>query len=145
MNSPTHSVPFDALVGNHEFDGGPDPLASFLANLSAPCISTNVFTTHPTLREHIQPYLILPEHELAIVALTTVDTPDISQPGEETHFGDVRGVQATVDGLLEGSLGGLGEDGKPKVKRVIALTHIGSSLPLFAQETPYTYRLSDPS
>lgn len=59
---------------------------------------------------------------MAVVALTTVDTPDISQPGEGTDFGRVDDVQIVVDGLLAGNLGG--ERGK-KVKRVIALTHIG--------------------
>lgn len=59
---------------------------------------------------------------MAVVALTTVDTPDISKPGKGTEFGRVEDVQVVVDGLLEGRLGG--QKGK-KVKRVIALTHIG--------------------
>jgi len=59
---------------------------------------------------------------MAVVALTTVDTPDISKPGKGTEFGRVEDVQVVVDGLLEGRLGG--EQGK-KVKRVVALTHIG--------------------
>jgi 2',3'-cyclic-nucleotide 2'-phosphodiesterase (5'-nucleotidase family) len=56
------------------------------------------------------------------VALTTVDTPDISKPEKTTVFGRVDDVQTTVDALLAGKLGG--EQGK-KVKRVIAMTHIG--------------------
>jgi len=59
---------------------------------------------------------------MAVVALTTVDTPDISKPGKGTEFGRVEAVQVVVDGLLRGELGG--EKGK-KVKRVVALTHIG--------------------
>jgi hypothetical protein len=71
------------------------------------------------------PFLVLPEHSLGIVALTTVDTPDISRPSNLTHFDPVITVQETVDKLLDGRLGGRDADGAPFVKRVIALTHIG--------------------
>lgn len=62
---------------------------------------------------------VFEEHELAVVALTTVDTPDISKPGKTTVFGSPSTLQRTVDLLLDGTLG------NGKVKRVIALTHIG--------------------
>lgn len=117
---------YDAFApGNHEFDLGPDDLAEFLGNLSCPAVSTNIKTTHPALAAQLQPFLVFEEHDLALVALTTVDTPFISKPGPLTHFEDVLRVQDTVDGLLDGRLGGRRADGSPAVKRVIALTHIG--------------------
>lgn len=112
---------------NHEFDGGPKPLTAFLESLNFPTVSTNVHTTLPRFAKQLHPFWIFEEHELAVVALTTVDTPDISKPGPNVTFGKVQEVQAVVDGLLEGRLGGKQAG---KVKRVIALTHIGQSLTL---------------
>lgn len=117
---------FDAFtIGNHEFDRSDGVLAEFLGSLNAPAVSTNIKTTHHALAAQLVPFLVLPEHSLGIVALTTVDTPDISQPSNLTHFEPVINVQGTVDKLLDGRLGGKDASGTPLVKRVIALTHIG--------------------
>lgn len=56
---------------------------------------------------------------MAVVGLTTYEA---LRPGGETGVGRYEDVQGVVDGLLAGRLGG--ERGK-KVKRVVALTHIG--------------------
>ncbi|CED84792.1 5' nucleotidase [Phaffia rhodozyma] len=103
-------------LGNHEFDTGNDTLlGEYLSNLTFPTISTNIKTENTLLRSQLKPYHLFPKHELAVVALTTVDTPDISKPGKGTTFGKVLEVQKTVDQLLK----------KGGVKRVVALTHIG--------------------
>ena len=117
---------FDAFtIGNHEFDRSDGVLADFLESLDAPAVSTNIKTAHPALAAQLVPFLVMPEHSLGIVALTTVDTPDISQPSNLTHFAPLITVQETVDKLLDGRLGGRDAAGAPLVKRVIALTHIG--------------------
>lgn len=109
-------------LGNHEFDGGDDFLARFLQNLTMPTISTNVKTNNTALAARLQPYLIVPEHNLAIVAVTTNTTRGISSPGPGTTFEPyVSSLQPTVDGLLQSRLG----PGNGLVKRVVALTHIG--------------------
>lgn len=61
----------------------------------------------------------MPKHNLSIVAITSVDTPDIAQPGEGTTFEPYTNIQSVVDGLLDGSIG------NGTTTRVIALTHIG--------------------
>ncbi|KAK9896117.1 5'-nucleotidase [Cystobasidium minutum MCA 4210] len=108
-------------IGNHEFDGGDDMLANFLNNLTVPAVSTNIFTDNALLRAQLHPYLYYPEHEMALVALTTVDVPGISSPGNGTTFAPYTSVQSTVDQLLQSRLG----MGRGACKRVIALTHIG--------------------
>jgi hypothetical protein len=113
---------------NHEFDANDTALATFLSNLTFPTVATNVRSTYQPLSEQLMPYVLFPQHELAIVGLTTTDVPNISQPGNGTTFEPlVESVQPVVDGLLDGSIGG----GNGTVKRVVALTHIGglSSFP----------------
>ena len=97
-------------------------LADFIGDINFPTVSTNVKTQHPKLKSLLHPYHIFDEHDMAVVALTTVDTPDISKPEKTTAFGRVEDVQATVDALLDGTAHG--RDGK-KVARVVAVTHIG--------------------
>lgn len=109
-------------IGNHEFDGGDDMLANFLGNLTVPAVSTNIYTDNALLRAQLHPYLYYPEHEMALVALTTMDTPGISSPGNGTTFAPYTSVQSTVDQLLQSRLG----MGRGACKRVIALTHIGA-------------------
>lgn len=97
-------------------------LAAFLANLTFPTVSTNVKSDNEALASQLHPYLIFPEHETAIVALTTNTTPDISSSSNGTTFGAYLEVQQTVDALLNGTAEGASND---TVKRVVALTHIG--------------------
>lgn len=97
-------------------------LAAFLANLTFPAVSTNIKSDNEALASQLNPYLIFPEHETAIVALTTNTTPDISSPGNGTTFGAYLDVQMTVDALLNGTAEG---STNGTVKRVVALTHIG--------------------
>lgn len=97
-------------------------LAAFLANLTFPTVSSNVKSDNQALQSQLNPYLLFPEHEMALVALTTNTTPGISSPGNGTVFGDYLAIQKTTDDLLASRLG----TGNGKIKRVVALTHIGS-------------------
>lgn len=100
-------------------------LAEFIESINFPTVSTNVKTQHPLLKSLLHPYHIFEKHDLAVVALTTVDTPDISKPDKTTLFGRVDNVQTTVDALLAGTADGRNGN---KVSRVVAVTHIGAFL-----------------
>ncbi|KAL7416609.1 Metallo-dependent phosphatase-like protein [Mrakia frigida] len=107
-------------LGNHEFDGGDAPLAAFLSNLTFPTVSTNVVSTYKPLAEQLWPYLLFPEHDLALVAVTTTTVPGISSPGNGTQFLNyTTSLQPVVDKLLKSRKAGA------IVKRVVLLTHIG--------------------
>ena len=74
---------FDAMtLGNHEFDGGLEPLTKFITSLNFPTICANIQSTHVEFQSLLIPYKVFPNHGLAIVAVTTADIPGISNPGE---------------------------------------------------------------
>ncbi|KXT13452.1 hypothetical protein AC579_4247 [Pseudocercospora musae] len=108
---------FDGMtLGNHEFDGGDDMLGDFLENLTFPIISANIQSGHPVLNRTIKPYHIYEDFQLAVIGVTTESTPDISSPGENTTFSDVRtAVQNTIDLIRDTT----------NITRIAALTHIG--------------------
>lgn len=108
---------FDGMtLGNHEFDGGDEMLGEFLDNLTFPIISANIVSDNPILNRTIKPYHIYPEFELAVIGVTTDQTPGISSPGEGTTFSDVvEAVQNTVDEIRSTT----------NITRIAALTHIG--------------------
>lgn len=102
---------------------GDDFLADFLDNITMPTVASNVFTDNERLAEHLEPFLIFPQHEIGVVSLTTNTTPGIASPGNGTTFGDYLDIQDTVNMLLEADEGA----DNSTVKRVVALTHIGMS------------------
>ena len=108
---------FDGMtLGNHEFDAGDDVLGEFIENLTFPVISANIYSDHPVLNRTIQPYHIYEDCELAVIGVTTQDTPGISSPGDGTVFTDVvEAVQNTVNLIRDTT----------NVTRIAALTHIG--------------------
>lgn len=68
------------------------------------------------LNRTIVPYHIYPESQLAVIGVTTTDTPNIASPGEGTIFNDVvESVQNTINTIRETT----------NITRIAALTHIG--------------------
>ncbi|KAF2675802.1 5'-nucleotidase [Lentithecium fluviatile CBS 122367] len=109
---------FDAMtLGNHEFDGGDDKLGDFLLNLTnIPIVSANIKSTNPKLNKTIKPYHIFPDKGLALIGVTTEDTPGISKPGNGTTFSNaVEAVQNAIDEIKS----------KTNITRIAAITHIG--------------------
>ena len=108
---------FDGMtLGNHEFDGGDDKLGAFLQNLTFPIISANIVSDHPVLNKTIKPFHIYEQFGLAVIGVTTPDTPSISSPGKGTLFTDVTiAVQNTID-LIKSTT---------NITRIAAITHIG--------------------
>lgn len=112
-----NELDFDAMtLGNHEFDGGDEELAAFLQNLTFPIVSANIQSNNTVLNETIQPYTIFDEYSLAIIGLTTEETPSISSPGDGTTFSNAtEAVQRTIDHIYDTT----------NITRIAALTHIG--------------------
>lgn len=84
----------DAMcTGNHEFDKGPAVLTKFIdeAVKYFPVLSANISTEkEPLLAGKIKPYTIktVGSREVGIIGLTTVETPEVSGPGENLVFHD---------------------------------------------------------
>ncbi|KAG8942131.1 hypothetical protein FRC03_003619 [Tulasnella sp. 419] len=112
-----NDIKFDAMtIGNHEFDAGEDTLVHFLQNLTFPVVCANINTTNTEFQKLLVPYHIFPQHNLALVAVTTPDIPGISSPSEGTKFLDpVAQVQQTVDYVRS----------TQNVTRIVVMTHIG--------------------
>lgn len=115
---------YDAMaVGNHEFDNGPETLASFISGADFPVISANIdASADPDLQGMIDPYVIVERggHQIGIIGLTTPDTSNISSPGPNITFtAPIATLQATVDTLT--AMG---------VDKIIALTHMGYDVDL---------------
>lgn len=119
---------FDAMtLGNHEFDGGDEPLGDFLKNLTFPIISANIVSDNEKLNSTIKPYHIFEEYQLAVIGVTTETTSGISNPGDGTKFTDaIAAVQASIDEIRSTT----------NITRIAAITHIGYEVDKrLAQET----------
>ncbi|CAH1788031.1 unnamed protein product [Owenia fusiformis] len=113
---------YDAMVlGNHEFDNGPSPIANFLNLVNFPVISSNVnVTKDDQLRGRIPPSVEFEfgGDKVAIVGYTTIDTPSISKPGPTITFEDAyESIQKEVDAVK-----GRG------VNKIIVLSHGGADV-----------------
>ncbi|KAF2732534.1 5`-nucleotidase protein-like protein [Polyplosphaeria fusca] len=108
---------FSAMtLGNHEFDRGDEELGNFLENLTFPIVSANIHSEDEKLNKTIKPYWIDWEQEVAVIGVTTEDTPGISKPGNSTTFSDaVEAVQNAVDEIRSTT----------NITRIAAITHIG--------------------
>ncbi|KHN97263.1 5'-nucleotidase precursor [Metarhizium album ARSEF 1941] len=107
----------DAItLGNHEWDGGDDNLGNFLGNLTFPVVSCNVQSTVKSLNETIKNYHIFEKYDVAVIGATTETTPNIANVGKGTTFLDpIPEVQRAIYEIRNTT----------KVKRIIALTHLG--------------------
>ena len=84
-------------LGNHEFDNGVGEgagLAGFIANISGafPVLSCNLdISGEPGLEGLVQPYALidlpLANVTVGVVGLTSIDTPDTSNPGAPRRAG----------------------------------------------------------
>lgn len=103
-------------LGNHEWDGGDENLGKFLKNLTFPIVSCNVKSTVKDLNETIKNYHIFEKHDLAVIGATTETTPNIANVGKGTTFLDpIPEIQKAIYEIRNTT----------KVKRIVALTHLG--------------------
>lgn len=78
------------VIGNHEFDFGPEVLATFIGNLTAPVMSCNLDVSRsPVLAGKVQRYVIktlASGLKVGLVGFTPVDTAELSSPGKDVSF-----------------------------------------------------------
>ncbi|MBL4598116.1 MAG: 5'-nucleotidase C-terminal domain-containing protein [Rhizobiaceae bacterium] len=112
---------FDAMVvGNHEFDDGPEGLAKFIDNTNFPTIGGNINADfEPVLKGKIKPYVIVEQggQKIGIVGVTTTDTPEISSSGKNVSFTNIITYLQAIIPEMEAK----------GANKIIVLTHVGFS------------------
>ncbi len=105
-------------VGNHEFDDGPEELATFLQAVEFPVISGNTnVENEPLLAGKLEGTHVLDigGEKIGIVSALAEDTDETSSPGENVQFDDtITSLRTQVDALTASG-----------VNKIIALTHVG--------------------
>lgn len=115
-------IKVDAMaLGNHEFDKGPAPLATFLQRASFPGLAANLdVSAEPSLRSLVKPSTIIRvgSERVGVVGAITEDLPDIASPGPNVKLIPlVASIQKEVDGLT-----------RQGVNKIILLSHCGFSV-----------------
>lgn len=123
-----NAINYDAIaLGNHDFDFGPDLLADFIGDVTAPYVSANLdFSGNAALQSRFLANEIVKSTtvtsngvEFGIVGATTENLSFISSPGDVSVLDVVSNVQAEIDALesagveniiLISHLQGIGED-----------------------------------
>jgi len=110
---------FDAMaVGNHEFDDGPEALASFVNKVDFPLLFANTdLTKEPLLAGKIPPFVIkeVGGETVGIIGVLAEDTDETSSPGPNVPF-------ILAEEVLPSLIETLTDDG---VDKVILLSHAG--------------------
>ena len=92
-------------VGNHEFDDGPETLRVFMDSVDFPVLMANAnVDMEPELKDQLQKSTTLYKNnrKIGLIGINTVDTAELSSPGENVIFTDaVAAVQSEVDFLTE--------------------------------------------
>lgn len=114
----------DAMtLGNHEFDKGSQVLADFIKKASFPVLGGNIDASKDAvLKDQIKPYSILSVEgeQVAVIGVTTPETPTISSPGKDLVFAEIK---ATVQKLVT-------ELEAKGVNKIVLLSHQGYDLDL---------------
>ncbi|KAF2030445.1 Metallo-dependent phosphatase [Setomelanomma holmii] len=112
-----NQMDFDAMtLGNHEFDGGEDELGDFLQNLTFPIVCANLKSANQKVASKVKPYHIFEQYGLALIGVTTEETPSIANPDDGTIFSDiVEAVQNAIDEIKSTT----------NITKIAAITHIG--------------------
>ena len=100
------TMEYDALgIGNHEFDDGPETLRVFMDSVDFPVLMANAnVDMEPELKDQLQKSTTLYQNnrKIGLIGINTVDTAELSSPGENVIFTDaVAAVQSEVDFLTE--------------------------------------------
>ncbi|MCF8466412.1 MAG: 5'-nucleotidase C-terminal domain-containing protein [Sneathiella sp.] len=108
-----------AVLGNHEFDFGPDVAAARIAESNFPWTGTNVFDPSGKVAVGAQAAIIMEAggFKVGFFGILTPETAALSQPGKNIHFGDV------VE-IADKAVKALKEQG---AEIVVALTHLDLS------------------
>ena len=108
-------------VGNHEFDDGPEVLASFMSAIDFPILMSNAdVSAEPLLADKLAKSTVIERggEQIGLIGLTPQDTHELASPGDNITFTDpVASVQGEVD--LMAARG---------VNKIIVLSHSGYSV-----------------
>ncbi len=109
----------DAMTfGNHEFDKGQGFIEKFVNKITFPITSANIdFRLIPLTAQKVQPYVIKNYNgeRVAIIGVTTENTPIVSNPGANIKFNDVKvSVAKKIDELKSKG-----------INKFIVISHIG--------------------
>ncbi len=114
-----NTLSYDAMVvGNHEFDDGPQTLGQFAEAIDFPLLGTNVDASNePALADQLASSTILERDgkRIGVVGFITEETPQLSSPGPTLVFN-------TIEDALRIAVDALEQDG---VDTIIALSHSG--------------------
>ncbi|WP_298858013.1 bifunctional metallophosphatase/5'-nucleotidase [uncultured Sulfitobacter sp.] len=103
-------------VGNHEFDDGPEVLASFMSAVNFPILMSNAdVSAEPLLADTLAKSSVIERggEKIGLIGLTPQDTDELASPGDNVKFSDpVVAVQGEVDKLT--AMG---------VNKIIVLSH----------------------
>ncbi len=113
------AIGYDVMaVGNHEFDDGPEGLATFIDAVSFPVISGNLdLSSSAELKDKVQNHVVLDVggQKIGIISALATDTVDTSSPGKDVVFQDeIESLSADVAALQDEG-----------VNIIIALNHVG--------------------
>lgn len=112
-------IGFDAMaIGNHEFDDGPENLATFIEQVDVPLISGNTEAAEGSVLDGAyEPYVIkeFGEERVAVVSVLATDTDETSSPGDNITFRD------EVE-YLNGAVEEIESQG---IDKIILLSHVG--------------------
>lgn len=125
-----NTLGYDAMVvGNHEFDDGPEVLRAFINSVTFPVLMANAdVSREEQLSSVIKKSTVIERggERLGLIGLTPQDNGDLAKPGPNITFTDpVNAVQAEVDALTQEG-----------VNKIILLSHSGYDIDVrVAQET----------
>ncbi|MEM7753228.1 MAG: bifunctional metallophosphatase/5'-nucleotidase [Pseudomonadota bacterium] len=110
---------YDAMaVGNHEFNHGPESLASFIEKAEFPVLMSNAdLSSEPTLQDLVLKSTVVEKagERIGLVGVTPRNNDELSSPGPNIVFTDPSpAIQAEVDALTA--------DG---INKIIVLSHSG--------------------
>ncbi len=125
------AIGFDAMaIGNHEFDDGPEGLATLLDGVAFPVLSGNIDVARSNVlngKVDDSVTLDIGGERIGIVSALAMDTPETASPGPSVAFqDDIASLTADARALTDAG-----------VTRIIALTHSGYRRDLdFAAQVP---------
>ncbi|MEM8789877.1 MAG: 5'-nucleotidase C-terminal domain-containing protein [Pseudomonadota bacterium] len=112
------------VVGNHEFNHGPEVLGDFVGSVNFPVLLSNAdVSNEPALDRKVQPFWlhVFPSGEaVGLIGLTPADNADLSSPGENITFSSaIEGARKEVERLKAGG-----------IDKIIVLSHSGYRIDL---------------
>ena len=136
-------------VGNHEFDDGPETLRVFMDSVDFPVLMANAnVDMEPELKDQLQKSTTLYQNnrKIGLIGINTVDTAELSSPGENVIFTDaVAAVQSEVDFLTEAGVNIiiLLSHSSYRVDKMIAANTTGVDVIVGGHDNTYLSNVSD--